>query len=159
MSSSRPLLATAVPRGGTPAKPAASAKHDQSGAGAAEERAPVPALRHAGGDSHGVLESELFGHERGAFTGAIATRIGRFELADHGTLFLDEVGDIPLELQPKLLRVLQEQEFERLGSSRTIHTNVRLIAATHRNIAQMVEEEKFRSDLFYRLHVFPITVP
>src|SRR5437879_10170094 len=106
-----------------------------------------------------LLESELFGHERGAFTGAIVQRIGRFELADHGTLFLDEIGDIPLELQPKLLRVLQEQEFERLGSSRTIHTNVRLIAATHRNIAQMVEEEKFRSDLFYRLHVFPITVP
>ena len=107
----------------------------------------------------GLLESELFGHERGAFTGALAQRIGRFELADKGTLFLDEVGDIPAELQPKLLRVLQEHEFERLGSSRTIRTDVRLIAATHRNLAQMVEEGKFRADLFYRLNVFPITVP
>jgi formate hydrogenlyase transcriptional activator len=107
----------------------------------------------------GLLESELFGHERGAFTGAIAQRIGRFELADKGTLFLDEIGDIPLELQPKLLRVLQEQEFERLGGTRTIRTNVRLIAATHRNMSRMVEEGKFRSDLYYRLQVFPITVP
>src|SRR5580704_4292486 len=107
----------------------------------------------------GLLESELFGHERGAFTGAMAQRLGRFELADKGTLFLDEVGDMPLELQPKLLRVLQEQQFERLGGTRTIQTNVRLIAATHRNLAQMVEEGKFRQDLFYRLSVFPITVP
>ena len=107
----------------------------------------------------GLLESELFGHERGAFTGAMAQRIGRFELADKGTLFLDEIGDIPQELQPKLLRVLQEHEFERLGSTRTIRTNVRLIAATHRNLAQMVDEGKFRADLYYRLNVFPITVP
>lgn len=107
----------------------------------------------------GLLESELFGHERGAFTGAVAQRLGRFELADKGSLFLDEVGDIPLELQPKLLRVLQEREFERLGGTRTIQTNVRLIAATHRNLAQMVTEGKFRQDLFYRLNVFPISVP
>jgi formate hydrogenlyase transcriptional activator len=107
----------------------------------------------------GLLESELFGHERGAFTGAVAQRIGRFELANRGTLFLDEIGDIPQELQPKLLRVIQEHEFERLGSTRTIRTNVRLIAATHRNLPQMVEEGKFRADLFYRLNVFPITMP
>jgi formate hydrogenlyase transcriptional activator len=107
----------------------------------------------------GLLESELFGHERGAFTGAMAQRLGRFELADNGSLFLDEVGDIPMELQPKLLRVLQEQEFERLGGTRTIQTNVRLIAATHRNLAQMVEKGTFRPDLFYRLSVFPVTVP
>lgn len=107
----------------------------------------------------GLLESELFGHERGAFTGAITQKIGRFELADGGTLFLDEVGDIPLELQPKLLRVLQEQEFERLGSNRTIQTDARLVAATNRDLQGMVESREFRSDLFYRLNVFPIVAP
>jgi formate hydrogenlyase transcriptional activator len=106
-----------------------------------------------------LLESELFGHEKGAFTGAIAQKIGRFELADKGTLFLDEVGDIPLALQPKLLRVLQEQEFERLGSGRTHQVDVRLVAATHRNLVEMVKRSEFRSDLYYRLNVFPISLP
>lgn len=106
-----------------------------------------------------LLESELFGHERGAFTGAIAQKIGRFEMADSGTLFLDEIGDIPLGLQPKLLRVLQEQEFERLGSGRTHRVNVRLVAATHRNLAEMVRRREFRSDLYYRLNVFPLCLP
>ena len=107
----------------------------------------------------GLLESELFGHEKGAFTGAIAQRIGRFELSHRGTIFLDEVGDISLELQPKLLRVLQEREFERLGSGRTIRVDVRLVAATNADLLQMVEEKKFRADLYYRLNVFPIVVP
>src|SRR5277367_7188049 len=106
-----------------------------------------------------LLESELFGHEKGAFTGAIAPRVGRFELADKGTLFLDEVGDIPLALQPKLLRVLQEQEFERLGSTRTRQVDVRLVAATNRNLEDMVKRNEFRSDLYYRLNVFPISLP
>ncbi len=106
-----------------------------------------------------LLESELFGHERGAFTGAIAQRVGRFELADKGTLFLDEVADIPPGLQPKLLRVLQEQEFERLGGTRTHQVDVRLVAATNRNLADMVKRNEFRSDLYYRLNVFPIPLP
>jgi formate hydrogenlyase transcriptional activator len=106
-----------------------------------------------------LLESELFGHEKGAFTGAIAQRIGRFEMADKGTLFLDEVGDIPPALQPKLLRVLQEQEFERLGSTRTRQVDVRLVAATNRDLTEMMKRGEFRSDLYYRLNVFPIRIP
>src|SRR5262245_59672456 len=107
----------------------------------------------------GLLESELFGHERGAFTGAIARRIGRFELANNGTLFLDEIGDLPLDLQPKLLRVLEEQVFERIGSTQTIRTDVRVIAATNRVLEDLVEAGEFRADLFYRLNVFPIDLP
>jgi formate hydrogenlyase transcriptional activator len=107
----------------------------------------------------GLLESELFGHERGAFTGAIAQRTGRFELANRGSIFLDEIGDVSLELQPKLLRVLQDREFERLGNTCTLRTDARLIAATNRDLAAMVREQQFRSDLFYRLNVFPIRVP
>jgi len=106
-----------------------------------------------------LLESELFGHERGAFTGAIAQKTGRFEMANNGTLFLDEIGDLPLALQPKLLRVLQEQEFERLGSGRTHRINVRLVAATHRDLTEMVAQKEFRADLYYRLNVFPIELP
>jgi len=107
----------------------------------------------------GLVESELFGHEKGAFTGALIQKRGRFELADQGSLFLDEIGDISLDLQPKLLRALQEQEFERLGSTRTIHVDVRLIAATHRNLQSMIRNNQFREDLFYRLNVFPIEIP
>jgi formate hydrogenlyase transcriptional activator len=107
----------------------------------------------------GLLESELFGHERGAFTGAITQKIGRLELADQGSLFLDEIGDIPLELQPKLLRVLQEREFERLGSTRTKRVDVRIVAATHRDLEEMIRGKQFRSDLYYRLNVFPISLP
>ena len=107
----------------------------------------------------GLIESELFGHEKGAFTGAISQKIGRFELADKGTLFLDEIGDIPLELQPKLLRVLQEREFERLGSTRTVKVDIRLVTATNRDLSQMIASREFREDLFYRLNVFPITLP
>jgi len=106
-----------------------------------------------------LLESELFGYEKGAFTGAFAQRIGRFEMADSGTLFLDEIGDIPLALQPKLLRVLQEKEFERLGSGKTHHIDVRLVVATHRNLEEMVARNQFRSDLYYRLNVVPIDIP
>src|ERR1700720_4556802 len=107
----------------------------------------------------GLMESELFGHERGAFTGAIAQKIGRLELADRGSLFLDEIGDIPLDLQPKLLRVLQEREFERLGSTRTMKVDVRVVAATHRDLEEMISKGQFRSDLYYRLNVFPIVIP
>ena len=107
----------------------------------------------------GLLESELFGHDRGAFTGAVSARLGRFQLANGGTLFLDEIGELPLELQPKLLRVLQDQMVEKLGSTRTIRIDVRIVAATNQNLARMVEERRFRPDLYYRLNVFPITLP
>jgi formate hydrogenlyase transcriptional activator len=107
----------------------------------------------------GLLESELFGHERGAFTGAVTRGIGRFERANRGTLFLDEIGDLPLELQPKILRVMQERQFERLGGAATIHTDVRVVCATHRNLVKMVDQRQFRADLFYRLSVFPIELP
>jgi formate hydrogenlyase transcriptional activator len=106
-----------------------------------------------------LLESELFGHEKGSFTGAVAQKIGRFELADKGTLFLDEIGEMPLELQPKLLRAIQDQEFERVGGNRTIRTDVRFVAATNRDLKTMIDENRFRADLYYRLHVFPLNVP
>jgi len=107
----------------------------------------------------GLLESEMFGHERGAFTGAVARNIGRFELANHGTLFLDEIGDLSLELQPKLLHVMQDKQFERLGGTATIHTDVSVICASHRNLIQMIDQRQFRADLFYRLSVFPVELP
>ena len=132
----------------------ARAVHDQS----SRKHEPFVTLNCAAIPS-GLLESELFGHERGAYTGALNSAIGRFQLAHQGTLFLDEIGDMPLELQPKLLRVLQEQEFERLGSTRTIRVDVRIVAATNRDLSKMVQERRFRADLFYRLHVFPISLP
>jgi formate hydrogenlyase transcriptional activator len=132
----------------------ANAIHEQS----LRKRGPYVKLNCAAMPA-GLLESELFGHERGAFTGALSQTIGRFQLAHNGTLFLDEIGDLPLELQPKLLRVLQEQEFERLGSTRTIRVDVRIVAATNQDLAQMVRERRFRADLFYRLNVFPIELP
>jgi formate hydrogenlyase transcriptional activator len=132
----------------------ARAVYDQS----ARRHEPFVTLNCAAIPS-GLLESELFGHERGAYTGALNSAVGRFQLAHQGTLFLDEIGDMPLELQPKLLRVLQEQEFERLGSTRTIRVDVRIVAATNRDLSKMVEERRFRADLFYRLHVFPIALP
>jgi len=132
----------------------AKAVHDQS----SRKHEPFVTLNCAAIPG-GLLESELFGHERGAYTGALNSAIGRFQLAHQGTLFLDEIGDMPLELQPKLLRVLQEQEFERLGSTRTIRVDVRIVAATNRDLSAMVQERTFRADLFYRLHVFPIPLP
>ena len=132
----------------------ARAVHDQS----ARKHEPFVTLNCAAIPS-GLLESELFGHERGAYTGALNATTGRFQLANRGTLFLDEIGDMPLELQPKLLRVLQEQEFEKLGSTRTIQVDVRIVAATNRDLLSMVQERRFRADLFYRLHVFPISLP
>lgn len=132
----------------------ARAVHDQS----SRRRAPFVTVNCAAIPA-GLLESELFGHERGAYTGALNSAIGRFQLAHQGTLFLDEIGDMPLELQPKLLRVLQEQEFERLGSTHTIRVDVRIVAATNRDLSALVQERQFRADLYYRLHVFPIALP
>ena len=132
----------------------AQAIHDQS------RRASGPFIKlNCAAIPAGLLESELFGHERGAFTGALTSRVGRLQLANGGTLFLDEIGDLPLELQPKLLRALQEQEFERLGGSQTIRVDVRIVAATNQDLGQMVSERRFRADLYYRLNVFPIMLP
>jgi formate hydrogenlyase transcriptional activator len=139
---------------GTGKEVIAHAIHDSS----PRQRGPFVALNCAAIPGP-LLESELFGHEKGAFTGAIAQTIGRFQAAHGGTLFLDEIGDLPLELQPKLLRVLQEQQYERLGSTRTIRTDVRVIAATNQDLSRMVEEKTFRADLYYRLSVFPINLP
>ena len=139
---------------GTGKEVIAHAIHDSS----LRQRGPFVALNCAAIPGP-LLESELFGHEKGAFTGAIAQTIGRFQAAHGGTLFLDEIGDLPLELQPKLLRVLQEQQYERLGSTRTIRTDVRVIAATNQDLSRMVEEKTFRADLYYRLSVFPINLP
>jgi transcriptional regulator with GAF, ATPase, and Fis domain len=139
---------------GTGKELVAKAIHEES----LRQRGPYVKLNCAAMPA-GLIESELFGHERGAFTGALTQTNGRFQMAHTGTLFLDEIGDLPLELQPKLLRVLQEQEFERLGSSRTIRVDVRIVAATNQNLAQMVQERRFRADLFYRLNVFPIALP
>ena len=139
---------------GTGKELVAAALHDSS------ERREKPYIRlNCAAIPDGLMESEMFGHEKGAFTGAMADRKGRFELAHGGTLFLDEVGEIPLALQSKLLRVLQEGEFERLGSSQTRHTNARIIAATNRDLETEVEEKRFREDLFYRINVFTITLP
>ncbi|HTU35752.1 MAG TPA: sigma 54-interacting transcriptional regulator [Candidatus Acidoferrum sp.] len=139
---------------GTGKELVAKAIHEES----ARKRGPYVRVNCAAIPA-GLLESELFGHERGAFTGALAQTTGRFQLAHTGTLFLDEIGDLPLELQPKLLRVLQEQEFERLGSTRTTRVDVRIVAATNQDLPQMVRERRFRADLFYRLNVFPIDLP
>jgi formate hydrogenlyase transcriptional activator len=139
---------------GTGKELVAKAIHDES----LRKRGPYVKINCAAIPA-GLLESELFGHERGAFTGAVAQTTGRFQQAHSGTLFLDEIGELPLELQPKLLRALQEQEIERLGSTRTLRVDVRIIAATNQDLAQMVAERRFRSDLFYRLNVFPILLP